>query len=99
MVVIFASFYPKKDQVDQNKVKEILENMIQPTRSEKGNSKYDLFLSKNDNNEHTYHLFEIYENQAAVDYHRTTNHYINYRKEIIKYIDKPIEVKILEQVK
>lgn len=95
MITVFASFYPKKDQ--ESKVKEILMNMIQPTRAEEGNKVYDLYDMKNENGE-TFHLFEIYNDKDALEFHRGTDHYKNYRKVILDHLEKPIEVKVLNQV-
>jgi quinol monooxygenase YgiN len=99
MITVFASFYPKANQIDESKVKQILINMVEPTRNEKGNSKYDLFASKESSLNNSYHLLEIYDDQTAVDYHRSTEYYKNYRKEIINHLDRPIEVKILEKIR
>ena len=99
MITVFASFYPKANQIDESKVKQILINMVEPTRNEEGNSKYELFVSKDSELNNSYHLFEIYDNQTAVDYHRSTVYYKNYRKEIVNHLDRPIEVKILEEIR
>ena len=40
-IIVLASFYPKKDKV--NEVKEIILSMIKPTRSEEGNELYNFY--------------------------------------------------------
>tara|TARA_Y100000590_G_scaffold444513_1_gene575348 strand:+ start:597 stop:899 length:303 start_codon:yes stop_codon:yes gene_type:complete len=96
-IIVFASFYPKKEK--SNEVKEIILNMIAPTRAEEGNEIYNFYeTKKNDNKNISFHLFEIYKDSAALDFHRSTSHYKNYRSKVADLLDKPIEVKILETI-
>ena len=96
-IIVIASFYPKKDKV--NEVKEIILSMIKPTRSEEGNELYNFYEEKNkENKSSSYHLFEIYKDTVALDFHRSTNHYKNYRSKIEELLEKPIEVKVLNSI-
>ena len=96
-IIVFASFYPKKEK--NNEVKEIILNMIAPTRAEEGNEIYNFYETKKDDNKNiSFHLFEIYKDSAALDFHRSTSHYKNYRSKVADLLDKPIEVKILETI-
>ena len=96
-IIVIASFYPKKDK--KNEVKKIILSMINPTRSEEGNEVYNFYEEKiNDNENICYHLFEIYKNNNALDFHRKTSHYKNYRSKIINLLIKPIKVKILNSL-
>ena len=96
-IVVFASFYPKKGK--SNEVKEIILAMIAPTRSEEGNEIYNFYEEKNiDSKNISYHLFEVYKNSVALNFHKNTSHYKNYRLKIANLLDKPIEVKVLEPV-
>ena len=96
-IIVFASFYPKKEK--SNEVKEIILNMIAPTRAEEGNEIYNFYETKKDDNKNiSFHLFEIYKNSAALDFHRNTAHYKNYRSKIADLLDNPIEVKVLTQI-
>ena len=97
MVTVFASFYPKKDKIEE--VRNILSAMVEPTRAESGNKTYDLFSMKSESNEETFHLFEIYDGKEALEFHRGTEHYKNYRANIVQHLIKPIEVKVLNQIK
>ena len=94
--IVFASFYPKENK--KNEVKKIILSMINPTRSEKGNEIYNFFEEKNDDKNVVFHLFEIYKNNDALDFHRNTSHYINYRSKISDLLKRPIKVKILNSV-
>ena len=95
--IILAIFYPKKDK--NNEVKEIILSMINPTRSEEGNELYNFYEEKNNEDKSTsFHLFEIYKDSAALDFHRNTPHYKNYRSKIVDLLEKPIEVKVLNSI-
>ena len=96
-IIVLASFYPKKDKCI--KVKEIITNMVKPTREEQGNEVYNFYEEKsNDDKNVSFHLFEIYKDSAALDFHRNTSYYKNYRSKIIEFLEKPIEVKILNPI-
>ena len=96
-IVVLASFYPKNDK--NNEVKETVLAMVNPTRSEEGNEIYNFYEVKNDNGKNiSYHLFEVYKNSPALDFHKNTSHYKNYRSKIVDLLDKPIEVKILTSI-
>ena len=90
-VVVFASFSPKPGQ--EGAVETILRGMVGPTRGEPGNRVYDLY--KANGTPATFHLFERYADQAAVEAHRATAHYKAYRAAIADLLAEPIGVKIL----
>ena len=96
-IVVFASFYPKKEK--SSEVKNIILGMINPTISEKGNEIYNFYEEKKDDIKNiSFHLFEVYKDSAALDFHRNTSHYKNYRSKIADLLDKPIEVKVLTSI-
>ena len=96
-VIVLASFYPKKDKV--NEVKKTILSMIKPTRSEEGNELYNFYEEKNkDDKIISFHLFEIYINSAALDFHRETTHYKDYRSKIDDLLEKPRDVKVLNSI-
>ena len=96
-IVVLASFYPKK--VKNKEVKEILLSMINPTRLEEGNELYNFYEEKNkDDKIISFHLFEIYKNSAALDFHRETIHYKDYKSKIDDLLEKPREVKVLNSI-
>jgi quinol monooxygenase YgiN len=88
-VTVFASFAPKQGQ--EPAVERILRGMTGPTRGEPGNRVYDLYKDAQGG----FHLFEIYNDQAAVEAHRGTAHYKAYRAAIADLLAEPISVKIL----
>ena len=96
-IVVLASFYPKEDK--NNEVKEILLSMINPTRLEEGNELYNFYEEKNiEEQSEIFHLFEIYTDTKALDFHKKTSYYTDYRSKIIDLLIKPIEVKILNSI-
>tara|TARA_Y100000590_G_scaffold27202_1_gene30525 strand:- start:540 stop:848 length:309 start_codon:yes stop_codon:yes gene_type:complete len=96
-IVVFASFYPKKEK--SKEVKNIILGMVNPTRSEKGNEIYNFYEEKKDDDKNiSFHLFEVYKDSVALDFHRNSSHYKNYRSKIADLLDKPIEVKVLTSI-
>ena len=96
-ILVFASFYPKKEK--SNEVKNIILEMVDPTRSEEGNEIYNFYEEKKDDGKNiSFHLFEVYKNPAALDFHKNTSHYKNYRLKIVDLLEKPIEVKVLTSI-
>ena len=96
-IVVFASFYPKNKKSDE--VKDIILAMIDPTRSEEGNEIYNFYeTKKNDGKNTSFHLFEVYKDSLALEFHRNTSHYKNYRSKITDLLDRPIEVKVLSSI-
>ena len=96
-IIVLASFNPKQDK--NNEVRELILSMIKPTRLEEGNEVYNFYEEKNNDSKSTsFHLFEIYKDTVALDFHRNTSHYKSYRSKIIDLLENPIEVKILNSI-
>ena len=96
-ITVLASFYPKNEK--NNEVKETILAMVNPTRSEEGNEIYNFYEIKNDDGKNiSFHLFEVYKDTAALDSHRNTSYYKNYRSKIVDLLDRPIEVKVLTSI-
>jgi quinol monooxygenase YgiN len=96
-IVVLASFYPKNDK--NNEVKETILTMVDPTRSEEGNEIYNFYEVKNNDGKNiSFHLFEVYKDTPALDFHRNTSYYKNYRSKIVDLLDRPIEVKVLNSI-
>jgi quinol monooxygenase YgiN len=91
-VAIFASFVPKLNQ--EHLVEETLRGMLEPTRREPGCITYDLYRAQSG----SFHLFEAYRDQAAVEAHRVTAHYKAYRARMADLLAEPIGVAILNAV-
>ena len=77
----------------------LFRSSLNPTRSEEGNELYNFYEEKNkDDKIISFHLFEIYKNSVALDFHRETVHYKDYRSKIEDLLEKPIEVKVLNSI-
>ena len=96
-VLVFASFEPKPGQ--EETVQKTLQGMVGPTRQEPGNEIYDLYERKNGpDGKRSFHLFEKYKDAAALEYHRETEHYKNYRATITEHLNVPIGVVVLAAI-
>jgi quinol monooxygenase YgiN len=93
-VIVFASFTPKPEEFAT--VQQILAGMVTETRKEAGNLVYDLYKSTGE--PATLHIFEVYEDAAALDAHRASEHYKAYRAKITDYLAEPIGVKVLQGI-
>ncbi|MFJ1260090.1 putative quinol monooxygenase [Cupriavidus sp. CuC1] len=90
---VIASFYPIQGLEDQ--VESVLRGMIVPTRSEPGNTRYDLYKVAEPV---SFHLFESYANDNALATHRQTTHYKAYREAITSLLRDPIGVLVMAPV-
>ena len=96
-IIVFANFYPKNEK--NHEVKETILTMVNPTRLEEGNEIYNFYEVKNDDGKNiSFHLFEVYKDSAALDFHRNTSHYKNYRSKIVGFLERPIEAKVLTSI-
>lgn len=93
-VIVFASFHPKPGEAGA--VEKILGGMVGPTRAEPGNEIYDLYRKAGV--PASFHLFERYRDQAALQAHRETAHYKAYRAGIVDHLAEPIGVVVMSPV-
>jgi quinol monooxygenase YgiN len=92
--LVFVQFHPKPGS--EPAVERILRGMIAPTRQEPGNELYDLYRLPTAAGGTVFALTERYRDQAALEAHRATAHYKDYRAKIMEHLSEPIDVKILE---
>lgn len=92
--VVFASFTPLEGKEDEALA--VLEAMVVETRNEPGNQVYNLFRA--DGETTSFHIFERYRDQEALEAHRASDHYKNYRATIPDLLAEPIGVLILSEV-
>lgn len=96
-VYVFASFKPADGK--ETEVETILRGMCAPTRGEPGNEVYDLHVKTFGSEEgNSFHLFERYVDADALDAHRETEHYKNYRASIMDLLAEPIHVVVMDGV-
>jgi quinol monooxygenase YgiN len=87
-VGVIARFTPLPEK--RSDLQALLEGMVAPTRSEPGCRSYNLYEADSD-----LVLIERYDDQAALEHHRTTEHYLNYRAQLSPLLASPISVSVL----
>jgi quinol monooxygenase YgiN len=93
-VYVFASLIPKPEYAKT--VEAELHRLVAATRAEPGNRRYDLFRQAD--GAPGFHLFEVYEDEQALDAHRATAHYNAYRANAAEWLATPPVVKVLTAV-
>lgn len=91
-VIVFASFRPIAGK--ERELQELLLWMVERSRSEPGCERYDLYR-RHDGGE-TFHLFEGYRDGEALEQHRATDHYVEYRRRVGDLLEVPIDVLVLD---
>jgi quinol monooxygenase YgiN len=91
-ITVIARFAPKEGM--DSEVEGILKGMVPPTRREAGCLHYDLYRTTETPS--AFLLFERYRDSEALDEHRKTEHYKNYRAVIANLLKDPIQVSVLQ---
>lgn len=89
-ISIFATIFPKPDHRDA--VEQALRVMVERSRAEPGNLRYDLFLREGD--ELAFDLFELYVDPVAIEAHRNSAHYQDYRAATADWLAAPTQVRV-----
>ncbi|SFT39990.1 putative quinol monooxygenase [Pseudomonas marincola] len=93
-VAIFATVTVKPEH--RENMEKALQLMVSHSRAEAGNQRYDLFVRADDAN--VFDIFEIYDDMAAVEAHRESEHYKGYRAQAGEWIAAPVEVRLSNPV-
>jgi quinol monooxygenase YgiN len=88
-VGVIARFAPLPEK--RSDLQALLERMLAPVRSEAGCRSYNLYEAADGD----LVLIERYDDQAALEQHRTTEHYLNYRAQLSPLLASPISVNVL----
>lgn len=72
-------------------LEQALRQMVEASRREPGNLRYDLFVR--DDDAATFDLFELYADEAAVAAHRASAHYQAFRDRIGDWLAAPVDVR------
>ncbi len=70
----------------EEKMKELLSAMVQPSKAEKGCVFYEIF--QYENNRRKFMAVETWENEAALDGHKASAHYAVYKSSYEPYCEK-----------
>ena len=90
-IAVIAEFTPRPES--REAVRSLLIDMTAPTRAEVGCRTYDVYECHGSDG---FVLFERYRNRDALDAHRGSAHYVEYRANISGLLTKPIEVTVLD---
>ena len=93
-ISVFASIVPKAEHVAD--VEAELRRMVQASRQEPGNLRYDLYRIAEGST--SFHLFETYDGPASMDAHRGSEHYQAYRAKVANWLVSAPEVKVLTAI-
>lgn len=89
-IAIFASIQARPEHRDE--VLQALRQMVSASRAEPGNLRYDLF--ERDGALGTFDLYELYVDHSAVEAHRHSAHYADYRQRTAAWLSSRPEVKV-----
>ncbi|PLZ04311.1 antibiotic biosynthesis monooxygenase [Burkholderia sp. WAC0059] len=90
-IYLFASLIPKPEHAAG--LEKELQVMIEATRAEPGNLRYDLLREAD--GKPGFHLYEIYVDADAVQAHRDSPHYVAFRAKIDSWLVGPPDIKVL----
>src|ERR1700733_2468441 len=90
-IAVIARFTPRPES--REALHTLLEGMTTPTRAEHGCRTYDLYESVDGGD---FVLLERYRSRSALEEHRGSTHYQNYRAEVSGLLAKPIDVTVLD---
>jgi len=93
-VYLFASLIPKPEHVADLEAQ--LRGMVAASRAEPGNLRYDLL--RRADGAPGFHLYETYVDEAAVQAHRKSGHYVAFRAKIAGWLAEAPDVKELSGV-
>jgi quinol monooxygenase YgiN len=93
-VTVVATFAAREGR--EQDVRELLTWMVAHTRKEPGCVRYDLYGERGD--ARTFVLVESYQDADALEAHRATDHYVDYRRRIPDMLEEPIAVTVLEPI-
>ena len=91
---IFATLIPKPEHAVD--VEKELRHMVDATRKEPGNRRYDLMREAREGKGPALHLYEIYVDRAAFDSHIASAHFQAFRGRIGDWLAVAPEIRVLE---
>lgn len=91
-VTVFASFQPIAGK--ELELQTLLSWMVERTRAEPGCERYDLYRRHDAGK--TFHLLERYHSREALEEHRASDHYVEYRRRVDDLLEEPVAVLVLD---
>jgi quinol monooxygenase YgiN len=91
---IIATVNPKPEHAAD--LEQALRQMVEVTRKEPGNVRYDLFSESREGKGPVLHLYEIYVDRAAFDTHIASAHFQAFRAKVGDWLVEPPEIRVVE---
>ena len=91
---IIATVIPKPEHLAD--LEQALRQMVEVTRKEPGNLRYDLFRETREGKGPALHLYEIYVDRAAFDSHIASAHFQAFRAKVGGWLIEPPEIRVVE---
>jgi len=79
----------------ENQLRELLRDMLAPSRAESGCKLYELYES---DSKGRFYFYETWESQAALDRHAASPHFKHLARAIEELLQEPFEINILERI-
>jgi|SRR5580700_2574355 quinol monooxygenase YgiN len=79
----------------KNQLRELLQGMLAPTRSESGCKLYELYES---DSKGRFYFFEVWDSQAALYKHAGSPHFRHLEQTIRELVPEPFEINILKTI-
>ena len=92
--IISAQVYIKADKVADFLSKS--QSLIEKSRAEEGCISYSLYQDPQDKTK--FLIFEEWKNQAAIDFHFATEHFMQFRADLEEYASEPAVITIYDSV-
>jgi quinol monooxygenase YgiN len=93
-VEVFATLVARPEK--ETEVEAALRVLLAHTRQEPGNRRYDLYRDRA--RPATFHLIEAYADEAALQAHRESAHYLKYREQAGEWLQAAPMVAVLDPV-
>ncbi len=93
-IVVIATLYPAADHLAETET--LLRELVDRTRTEPGNLRYD--LARSQDTPTTFTIFEVYRDEAALEAHRNSEHYLAYRARFAGLMRQAPDLLILDGI-
>lgn len=90
MIIINAKFEVQSQSIEQ--YESLIKNLVESSRNEEGNIGYEHF--KSTEKENTYLMYEIWENQEAIESHNNSEHFLSFFSNVKPLLAGPADIKV-----
>lgn len=89
----FATISPKADSIEE--VRAAISGILEETRAEEGCFEFRVFENENRD---AFHIFEVWKDQAAFDFHHAQPYTIAAMQNYDRWLAKPVAIQFLSEV-